>query len=353
MKTIALFACVAFLAACTDGYTYFPVKGDTQQEKVVAEVKVVRLDATNIASFSNPESGPSATHLPGSGTWSYRLGAGDILAITVFDHPELATPSATSGNGGVSGFTVQADGRFYFPFIGEVTASNRSVQEVRSEIAQRLAEFIPEPQVEVRVAEYNSQRVLINGDVGSPNTQTLSVVPLTLLEAVNAAGGFNETADPRRITIQRRGSMYTVDMTGFLERGFRQNNPVLLKGDIVNVPPRRVLEAYLLGEISKRAPVDLSKEPVTLIQALTRQGGLIETRADARGIFVFRSGATGTTVYQLETSSPTGLLLGTKFVLEPGDVVYVTRSPLQRWNDTITSILPTVGAIKATNTLAN
>ena len=55
------------------------------------------------------------------------------------------------------------------------------------------------------------------------------------------------------------------------------------------------------------------------------------------------------TVFQLETSSPTGLLLGTRFVLEPGDVVYVTRNPLQRWNDTISKLLPTV---QATNVVA-
>jgi polysaccharide export outer membrane protein len=58
-------------------------------------------------------------------------------------------------------------------------------------------------------------------------------------------------------------------------------------------------------------------------------------------------------VFQLDTSSPTGLLLGTRFVLEPGDVVYVLRSRLQRWNDTIVRLLPTVQAIDTTNSVAN
>jgi polysaccharide export outer membrane protein len=172
------------------------------------------------------------------------------------------------------------------------------------------------------------------------------------LEAVNAAGGLTEDADPGRITIQRNGYIARVDLTGFLERGYRQNNPVLRNGDIVNVPPRRTLEAFLLGEISKPSTVDLSKEPVTLTQALTRQGGLREARADARGVFVFRAAPATTYVYQLETSSPAGLLLGTRFMLEPGDVVYVTRSPLQKWNDTITRILPTVNAVYSVDRIA-
>jgi polysaccharide biosynthesis/export protein len=47
------------------------------------------------------------------------------------------------------------------------------------------------------------------------------------------------------------------------------------------------------------------------------------------------------------------LLLGTQFLLQAGDVVYVTRSPLQRWNDTISRLLPTVQAANAANTLGN
>ncbi len=98
-------------------------------------------------------------------------------------------------------------------------------------------------------------------------------------------------------------------MQGFLRAGITQNNPVLRNGDVVNVPRRRAEEAYLLGEVTR--------------------------------------------IFQLDTSTPTGLLLGTRFVLEPGDVVYVVRSPLQRWNDTISRLLPTVQAISVADDLAN
>jgi len=198
--------------------------------------------------------------------------------------------------------------------------------------------------VEVRVAEFNSQSVNVTGEVKSPNRQALKSVPLTMVEAISAAGGFTETADPAEVTLQRGGKIYDVDVTGFLERGFRANNPVLRNGDIVTVPRRKVREAYLLGQIVKPATIDLARETITLTQAVTRQGGLNEVRADARGIFVFRATDGKMTVFQLETSSPTGLLLGTRFVIEPGDVIYVTRSPLQRWNDTISRLLPTVQA---------
>ncbi len=124
-----------------------------------------------------------------------------------------------------------------------------------------------------------------------------------------------------------------------------QNNPILHKGDVVHVPELRNEQAYILGEVGKPSVVDLAKEQVNLTQALANQGGLKEVRADARGVFVFRNVGGRTTVYQLETSSPEGWLLGTEFSLIPEDVVYVTRSPLTRWNDTITGLLPTVLAV--------
>jgi polysaccharide biosynthesis/export protein len=57
-------------------------------------------------------------------------------------------------------------------------------------------------------------------------------------------------------------------------------------------------------------------------------------------------------VFQLDTSNPAGLLLGTRFVLEPSDVVYILRSPLQRWNDTISRLLPSVQALQAAEAIA-
>ena len=101
--------------------------------------------------------------------------------------------------------------------------------------------------------------------------------------------------------------------------------------------------------MSRPDVVDLSREQITLTQAITRRGGLQQTRADARGVLVFRTDGARTLVFQLDTSNPSGLLLGTRFVLEPGDVVYVMRSPIQRWNDTISRLLPSVQAINTAN----
>ena len=351
-RLIGILSLLVFLAACTEGFVSFPVT-EEQQEDISEDVTIVRIDSSNIGQFTQNGYQSVVTSLPSGRGWDYRIGVGDILNILVFDHPELTLPAGPERSAEESGFRVQADGTFFYPFIKQVKARGLTPEEIRADVTARLAQFIPDPQVEVRVAAYNSQSVVVSGEVNAPNRQALTAVPLSLVEAVNAAGGLSDEADPRYITVQRRGTQYRVDLDGFLANGIRPNNPILRPGDVVNVPRRKVEEAYVLGEISKPAPVDLSLETVTLTQAITRQGGLDEIRADARGVFVFRSVAGEMVVYQLETSSPTGLLLGTKFVLKPQDVVYVVRSPLQRWNDTISRLVPSVRAVTDVNRVTN
>lgn len=340
------------LSSCSQGFVEFPVTS-VAQKAALQTVDIVRLDAANIDTFSQPARGYARSALPVGRSADYRIGAGDLLNVIVFDHPELMLPVGPRAAAEDSGFYVQADGNFNYPFIGQVEALGRTASEVRADVAQRLAEYIPSPQVEVRVSAFNSQRVVVAGEVKSPNSQAITLSPATLITAINAAGGLTEAADTRAVSVQRAGRVYKIDLAGFLNAGIEQNNPMLRAGDVVTVPRRRAQEAFLLGQISKPAAIDLSQEPITLTQALTRQGGLNEARADARGVFVFRQLKGRMTVFQLETSAPSGLLLGTRFVLEPADVVYVVRSPLSRWNDMISGLLPTVTATRAAQTITN
>jgi len=351
-RLVALVLAGSLLGACSGDYFDFPVTPDRQRD-LPPNVEIIALEATNIDSFSRPSRGHHGTTLPTGRQWNYLVGVGDILSVIVFDHPELTLPEGAQRSAAESGFRVQSDGTFNYPFVGALRAQGRPPEQIRDELSARLAEFIPDPQVEVRVAAYNSQGVVVSGEVGTPNRQPLTLVPLTLIEAINAAGGASDAADLRMVTVQRNGQIHHVDVQGFLRAGITQNNPVLRNGDVVNVPRRRAEEAYLLGEVSTRDAIDLSEETVTLTQAITRQGGLTTPRADMRGVFVFRLAGEITRIFQLDTSTPTGLLLGTRFVLEPGDVVYVVRSPLQRWNDTISRLLPTVQAISVADALAN
>lgn len=351
-KILGALLVVGFLGACTEGHVDFPVSEAAQQD-LPSNVEVVRLSTANVAAFKVPEHVPGTTLPPEPDVWNYKVGVGDVLSIDVFDHPELTLPGGPMRSAAESGFRVQADGAFYYPFAGQVRAAGRSTADIREELREKLASFLPNPQLEVRVAAYNSQAVVVSGEVSSPSRLPLTAVPLTLLEAVSAAGGANEAADTTRVTLRRGNNNYNINLDQFLSGPGKLHNPVLRSGDIVVVPRRRTIEAYLLGQVLKPATIDLSGETVTLTQALTRQGGLHEMRADARGVFVFRKRGEKITVFQVEMDSPTGLVLGTEFSLAPQDVIYVTRSPIGRWNDTITRLLPSISVTRAVNDIGN
>ena len=350
-KLLSSLMMTAFLAACSQGFTEFPID-EAKQADLPDNVIVTRLDANNAASFSQPRRVPGSQSVPDTQVWNYQIGVGDILSIDVFDHPELTLPAGPMRSAAESGFRVQADGTFFYPFVGQVQASGRAPEQIREELQTRLAEFIPDPQLEVRVAAFNSQAIVVTGEVDTPNRQPLTTVPPTLLEAVNAAGGLSPDADGARVTLQRRGKTYNINFDTFLRGGRLTNNPILIDGDTISVPRRRPMDAFVLGQVGTQSAVDLSEDDISLTQAVTRTGGLAEVRADARGVFVFRNHGNAINVYQLDTSSPTGFVLGTKFLLAPNDVVFVTRSPLGRWNDTISAILPTITVAGGLDTLA-
>ncbi len=337
------------LSGCDAGQSVFSVQKDAARkdiEELETSVEIVQLTARNIAIYDKPRnSAAGRTTLKASSGWTYRVGSGDILDIVVWDHPELTMPAGERRTPQESGLRVQADGSFFYPFVGQVAARGLTPATIRKNLTLKLSEFIPDPQVEVRVVAYNSQAVSVTGRVITPSRLPLTDVPLTLLEAIDAAGGLVEDADASAVSVRRGGRTYSVDLKAFLEQGAGGNNPTMLHGDVVNIPKLEVAEAYLLGQIVKPDTVDLSRDDVSLTQALTRVGGLEEDSADARGIFVFRNTSAGIKVYQLDASNPTAFLLGTHFTLQPADVVYVTTAPLARWNRVITNLLPSLQGI--------
>lgn len=355
LRILAL-AVIALLTGCNVAKTDFPVRTaaiQTEVEEMATDVTIIKLTVDNVSAFSTPRNLSGSRTTMASSDWDYRVGVGDILDIVVWDHPELTMPAGERRTPAESGLRVQSDGTFYYPYVEQIAAQGRTPEQIRVDLTERLGEYIPDPQVQVRVVGYRSQAVSVTGEVKNPSRQPLTDVALTLLDAIDAAGGLSEAADPRSVTVRRGGGSFIVDLQAFLEHGVKANNPVLQSGDVVNVPKLEVQEAYLLGQLVRPSTVDLTRENVTLTQALTRVGGLKEDSADARGIFVFRKTSTGITVYQLDASNAAAYLVGSSFVILPRDVIYVTSSPMHRWNSLISKLVPTLSTVRMADELSS
>lgn len=93
--------------------------------------------------------------------YQYRVGPGDVLNITVWDHPELTTPAGSYRSAAESGSQVHANGTIFYPYVGSIYVSGLTVSQIRNKLTKKLANYISEPQIEVSVATYQSKKPIL------------------------------------------------------------------------------------------------------------------------------------------------------------------------------------------------
>lgn len=281
--------------------------------------------------------------------YDYVVNRGDVLNITVWDHPELTIPQGSDRSPSEAGNWVHSDGSIFYPYVGEVQVAGLKVTEIREILRERLSEYIQSPQVDVTVAAFRSKRVYITGEVQKPGTLPITNVPLTLLEAVSRAGGLTEFADWTDVTLTRNGNTTRYSLRELYKQGDTRQNILLRPNDIVHVARNDAAKVFVLGEVVEPKSINFGRSDITLADALTEAGGFAQATADASGVFVVRKAPEGSgkvaNVYQLNARNATALVLADQFKLQPRDIVYVTAAPIARWNRLIAQILPTAQAI--------
>jgi polysaccharide biosynthesis/export protein len=282
----------------------------------------------------------------------YKLGSGDVLQITVWDHPELAAAVGqpaqnTKTSDAAPGFVVNSEGNIQFPYIDKpIRAAGKRVEEVQREIYTDLSKVFVKPQVTVRVASFRAAQVYVDGDVRTPGAQTINDIPMTLTEAVSRAGGFAPTADQSRVTITRNGTAYPVNVAQMMKMGKSPADIMLQPGDMLHVDARDDNTVYVMGEVTKPQAVSpLRDGTLTLGEAIVQAGQINQETSDAAQLFVVRQ-ATGDSpiIYRLDARSPVSMLLANQFPLESKDVVYVDNTGLVRANRVLNLLLPAINA---------
>jgi len=278
----------------------------------------------------------------------YRFGPGDIVMVTVWDHPELTNPAGTSADKSTQGTVISADGMMFYPYVGELSVAGKTTAEVRALIASRLTKVVVNPQVDVRVISYRAYRVQVFGEVRNPGVVNLDATPKGVIEAITERGGLGDNASRRQIILIRQGTTYRLDFSRFLSGNSKAVDLALEPGDIIQVPDKSGDQVFLLGEVGKQQSVVIQQDGMTLTEALTTGGGLDKLRSDGAGVLVFRrpvQDGQPPRIFRLDLSSPQGLLLAGEFSLNARDVVYVKTTNFTKYNDIVSQMLPTISAI--------
>ncbi|MDP3842912.1 MAG: polysaccharide biosynthesis/export family protein [Oxalobacteraceae bacterium] len=280
----------------------------------------------------------------------YLIGSGDILSIVVWDHPELSTPAMSgpatitvsgTDSGATPGFVIDPDGLVQFPYVGNLKLAGLTEAQARNRLTTKLAEELKKPDLTLRVQAYRSKRIYISGEVKAPGAQSINDIPMTLMEALNRAGGFLPSGDQSQIRITRAGTTYQIDLPRLLRNGISPASILLANGDMVRIASREESKIFVLGDVTRPISLMMRDGRLTLNEALGDAGGLNPTSSNGRQVYVVRNATDmEPVVYHLDAQSPVALALAENFELKAKDVVYVDAAPLARWNRVISLILP-------------
>ncbi len=273
--------------------------------RLAALAVIVLLSGAARAQTQTPDAGPESAPAPpasrGGGSarptvvaddaGDYRVGARDVISVTIDDWAELSRS-----------YEVTAGGTFLMPYAGRITAVGKTQEELAEEIATKLrGTYLKEPVVTVRVIQFTSRTVMVQGAVKSPGPFQIEGNP-SVVRVIAVAGGLVDNhgskafvlrpkATPEGATADAGGDtdfdIMSVNLSQ-LYRGDEKNNVRLQPGDILHIPPADVF--YVAGEVRTPGSFPL-KDGTTLRQAISLAQGTTPNAARSRGM-IFRDDPT-------------------------------------------------------------
>ena len=241
----------------------------------------------DFATRADAAASPSVASVDRDG-WEYLIGPQDVLAVVVWGHPELTIPAGQYRSAAEAGHKVSADGTIFFPYVGIISVAGKTVREVRALVSDGIADYIKDPQVDIRIAAFQSQRVYMVGEVESPAVLPVTDVPMTVLDALNMVGGPAGEADLSRVTVTRNGTVHPINLQALIEAGDLDQDMLLRDGDLVHVPDRSANRVYVLGEVRRPQALLMHRGRMTLAEAIGRVEGFDQTASEPARVFVIR-----------------------------------------------------------------
>jgi polysaccharide biosynthesis/export protein len=161
--------------------------------------------------------------------FDYKVGAGDVLQISVWKEPDASAPSVI----------VRPDGKISMPLLKDVEVVGMTPTQIEQLITEKLSKLISEPDVTVVVTGTHSQKIYAVGAVKheGPIAYTYR---MSIMQAISEAGGLTEYAKKKKIYILRtengKESKLPFNYDAAIKGENSEGNIRLVPGDTLVVP---------------------------------------------------------------------------------------------------------------------
>jgi polysaccharide export outer membrane protein len=348
---------------------------EKREEQRIEGIQIVEVnDAVVRRLVTNRKTGLFSESFVTTARPRHTIGAGDVIEVSVWEAPpamlfgsavmsdQRAGPATTR----VTTFPeqmVNSEGTINIPFVGQVPVAGRSAQQIEAQITLRLKGKANQPQVLVRVIHNNTADVTVVGEVAASARVPLTARGERLLDALAAAGGVRQPVNKITLQLTRGDQMHALPLDTIIRDP--KQNIMLQPGDVITAL-HQPLSFTVLGATVKNEEINFEAQGITLAQALARAGGLQDSRADARGVFIFRFEDIGAldwpqppmttlegkvpVVYEVNLKDPATFFLAQSFAVQNRDVLYVSNAPAAELQKFLTVVMPgTYGVVNVSN----
>jgi len=352
------------------------VEAAEQQSYADSPIQIVELNSATLDGLSGHRRASSFAEVFGQSAISDSvIGRGDVLDIAIWEAPPAVLfgrgSNSSDANTGIDNAQradvpqqrVGSDGSVTVPFVGKVAVEGRSPASIQREIVNRLRGKAHQPQAIVRLVDNQTRSVTILGEVASSQRMPLTARGERLLDAIASAGGTSQPVVKSTVQLARGSVTAVMPLQSVIADP--AHNVTLRPDDIITVQ-HKPFSFVALGAVNQNAEIPFEGSGLTLAEGLGRVGGLNDSRADIRGVFVFRleqpaALAKGlpedarTTedgrvpvIYRLRMDDPASLFAMQDFAIEDDDMLYISTAPgadLQRFIATLSSTVFSIVAV--------
>ncbi len=303
---------------------------------------------------------------------------GDTLEVMIWEAPPAVLFGAVLNENGTGGSQlttlpeqiVSKTGKITVPFVGAITVTGKTPEQIQRLIVNRLSTQANQPQALVRLIKNNTANVTVLRQ-GNSIRMPLTPTGERVLDAVAAVGGTTENIQDVSVQLARGTEVKTLSLEVLTANP--SENIKLRSGDVLTLL-NNPLSFTGLGALGNNQQVRFAAKGINLGEAIGRMGGLIDHRADPQGVFIFRyipfdklslteqhiwtqkgytKGMDIPRVYRINLLDPKSMFWLQRFYMEDKDLVYVSNAPLAEFQKFLRIIFSITSPVISTTNSVN